>query len=198
MAIVLAAINVLAPIFSTVMSIIVWLSFERSIERSYYDVPHGGVPYQSDYGELIASLVPAVICIAAAILLVIAVVRSKASYAVISASWLVLAVSTLIMTISFLPDDSMLLGNYIISTVCFTLIGIFILLWSKNRKDSFLGMAAAAGAVVIVFQMILVLYVGISEVFWLVLAFPWFPTVPLIPASVTALTVLSEKRSEAQ
>ena len=198
-AVVLAAVNLVWVLVNTVMMTGFWVSSEMYLEHAYNSKPNGGTEYHADYAGLFILLVPALICAAAAVVLLLSVIRRNKSYGAMSAYWFMTAVAVLSLTLYYGSFDSLMktavMKNCIISLICFALIGVFILLRRKIGKDVFLGMAATAAALVLIFQLILLFEVGFDSLFMTGMALPWFPAVPLIPAAVTALTVLSENQN---
>lgn len=198
-AVVLAAVNVVLILINTVMMTGFWISSEMYLEQAYNSKPNGGTEYHADYAGLFILLVPALICAAAAVVLLLSVIRRNKSYGAISVYWFMTAVAVLSLTLYYGSFDSLMktavMKNCIISLICFALIGAFILLRRKIGKDALLGMAATAAALVLIFQLILLFEVGFDSFFMVGMALPWFPAVPLLPAAVTALTVLSKKHN---
>lgn len=198
-AIVLAAVNLVWVLVNTVMMTGFWVSSELYLQQAYNSKPNGGTEYHADYAVLFILLVPALISAAAAVVLLISVIRRNKSYGAMSAYWFMTAAAVLSLTLYYGSFDSLMktavMKNCIISLICFALIGVFILLRRKIGKDALLGMAATAAALVLIFQLILLFEVGFDSFFMVGMALPWFPAVPIFPAALTALTVLSETRS---
>lgn len=197
----LAAINVVLVLINTVMATGFWISSEMYLEQAYNSKPNGGIEYHSDYAGLFILLIPALICTAAAVVLLVSVIRRNKNYGVMSVCWFMTSAAVLILTLYYGSFDSLMktavIKDCIISLICFALVGIFVLLWSRNGKNVFLGMAASAVMLVLIFHLVLLFEVGFDSFFMVGMVLPWFPAVPLIPAAVTALAVLSEKRNTA-
>lgn len=201
-AVVLAAANIAFVVINIVMMTGFWISAEMYLEQAYNSVPNGGIEYQTDYTGLFATLIPALICVLAAVVLLVSVIRRKKSYAMMSVCWFMTAAAVLSFVLyvgSFESHaKSEIMKNCIISLICFALIGVFVLLWRKSGKDAFMGLAATAAEFVLIFQLIMLFELGFDSFFMIGAVMPWFPAAPLLPAAVTALTCLSEQRSEAQ
>lgn len=84
---------------------------------------------------------------------------------------------------------------FVIIAICFAVIGAAAL---AARMKSIVACVSAliSAGVILVMELLLVLSAW-QTLGLITIIVPWFPAAPLIPAAVTALTVLSEKRKNA-